>query len=92
MQVIWLNNKSRVSGDVHARFCESLKGKFLWATRLVITGYSPKYLRLLQKDIEIFLNQRGLELSKEKTHITHIRDGFNFLGFNFRKYPNNKVE
>jgi len=62
-----------------------------YADDFVITGHSPKYLRLLQKDIEIFLNQRGLELSKEKTHITHIRDGFNFLGFNFRKYPNNKV-
>ena len=45
----------------------------------------------LQKDIEEFLALRGLELSKEKTHITHIRDGFDFLGFNFRKYPNNKV-
>jgi RNA-directed DNA polymerase len=28
----------------------------------------------------------GLELSGEKTHITHISKGFNFLGFNFRKY------
>ncbi len=28
----------------------------------------------------------GLELSDEKTHITHISKGFNFLGFNFRKY------
>jgi len=30
----------------------------------------------------------GLELSGEKTHITHISKGFNFLGFNFRKYRN----
>lgn len=48
-------------------------------------------MRLVQKDIEKFLNIRGLELSKEKTHITNIRDGFDFLGFNFRKYPNDKV-
>lgn len=40
MQVIWLNNKSRVSGDVHARFCESLKGKFLWATRLAVIKFA----------------------------------------------------
>jgi RNA-directed DNA polymerase len=33
-----------------------------------------------------FLKERGLELSEEKTHITHIDDGFNFLGFNVRKY------
>ena len=33
-----------------------------------------------------FLKERGLELSEEKTHITHIDDGFDFLGFNVRKY------
>lgn len=33
-----------------------------------------------------FLNERGLELSKEKTKITHIKKGFDFLGFNVRKY------
>ena len=33
-----------------------------------------------------FLNERGLELSKEKTKITHIDEGFDFLGFNLRKY------
>ena len=33
-----------------------------------------------------FLNVRGLALSEEKTHITHIDDGFDFLGFNVRKY------
>jgi RNA-directed DNA polymerase len=33
-----------------------------------------------------FLKERGLELSLEKTKITHIDDGFDFLGFNIRKY------
>jgi RNA-directed DNA polymerase len=33
-----------------------------------------------------FLRERGLELSIEKTKITHINDGFDFLGFNIRKY------
>jgi len=28
----------------------------------------------------------GVELSLEKTHITHINDGFDFLGFHVRKY------
>ena len=62
-----------------------------YADDFVITGRTPEDLRLVQKDIEKFLNIRGLELSKEKTHITNIRDGFDFLGFNFRKYPNDKV-
>ena len=33
-----------------------------------------------------FLAERGLELSDEKTVITHIDDGFDFLGYNIRKY------
>ena len=30
-----LDDRSRMSGDVHVWFCEHLEGKFLWATRLV---------------------------------------------------------
>lgn len=36
--------------------------------------------------IKEFLQTRGLTLSEEKTKITHIEDGFDFLGFNIRKY------
>ncbi len=36
--------------------------------------------------IENFIERRGLSLSEEKTHITHIQHGFDFLGFNVRKY------
>jgi RNA-directed DNA polymerase len=33
-----------------------------------------------------FLAQRGLTLSKEKTVITPVEDGFDFLGLNIRRY------
>jgi RNA-directed DNA polymerase len=36
--------------------------------------------------VEAFLAARGLELSQEKNHITHISEGFDFLGQNVRKY------
>jgi RNA-directed DNA polymerase len=36
--------------------------------------------------VTTFLKERGLELSTEKTKITHINEGFDFLGFNIRKY------
>lgn len=36
--------------------------------------------------IQKFLAERGLKLSKEKTKITHIDDGFDFLGQTIRKY------
>jgi RNA-directed DNA polymerase len=34
-----------------------------------------------------WLGSRGLRLSDEKTHIRHLRDGFDFLAFNIRHYP-----
>ena len=37
-----------------------------------------------------YLSERGLTLSEEKTKITHIADGFNFLGFNIRRYKTNR--
>lgn len=36
--------------------------------------------------VEEFLAERGLKLSEEKTTITHIDQGFDFLGHNIRKY------
>ena len=37
-----------------------------------------------------FLQERDLELSQEKTKITHITEGFDFLGQNVRKYKQGK--
>jgi len=36
--------------------------------------------------VAAFLKERGLQLSEEITKITHIDDGFDFLGFNIRRY------
>ena len=33
-----------------------------------------------------YFEERGLILSKEKTFIKHISEGFEFVGFNFRLY------
>jgi RNA-directed DNA polymerase len=41
--------------------------------------------------VEAFLIERGLTLSPEKTRITHISQGFDFLGQNIRKYQNGKL-
>jgi RNA-directed DNA polymerase len=59
----------------------------IYADDFIITGASKEVLEQKVKPaVEAFLGERGLELSKEKTKITHIDDGFDFLGFNIRKY------
>lgn len=58
-----------------------------YADDFVITGRSKELLEeVVRPLVERFLAERGLELSQEKTTITHIDDGFDFLGQNVRKY------
>ena len=58
-----------------------------YADDLVITGHSKEWLENEVMPVLItFLAERGLSLSQEKTKITHITEGFNFLGWNVRKY------
>jgi len=58
-----------------------------YADDFIITGISQEILELEVRPLVIkFLRQRGLELSEEKTRITHIEEGFDFLGQNVRKY------
>lgn len=80
----------------------SLKGVVHWKSRrgdaakvhlvryaddFIITGASRELLEDEVKPmVRQFLAERGLALSEEKTAITHIEEGFDFLGFNLRKY------
>jgi len=58
-----------------------------YADDFIITGASKEVLEMKVKPaVSAFLRERGLELSQEKTRITHIDDGFDFLGFHVRKY------
>jgi len=58
-----------------------------YADDFIITGASQEVLEdRVKPAVVAFLAERGLQLSEEKTRITHIDEGFDFLGFNLRKY------
>jgi RNA-directed DNA polymerase len=58
-----------------------------YADDFIISGASKEILEQKVKPlVEGFMRERGLELSQEKTFITHIEKGFDFLGQNVRKY------
>ncbi|ABE46484.1 group II intron reverse transcriptase/maturase [Polaromonas sp. JS666] len=58
-----------------------------YADDFVITGSSKDFLETTVRPwIVEFLRERGLTLNQEKTRIVHIDQGFDFLGWNFRKY------
>ena len=58
-----------------------------YADDFVVTGSSKELLEDRVKPLVVtFLADRGLTLSEEKTRVTHIDEGFDFLGWNVRKY------
>lgn len=58
-----------------------------YADDFVVTGITKELLEeQVVPVIQEFLKERGLTLSQEKSKITHITQGFDFLGFNVRKY------
>src|ERR1700722_3949333 len=75
--------RKRAGGKVHL---------VRYADDFIITGTSRVLLRReVQPLVEHFLRERGLELSHEKTRITHITDGFDFLGQTVRRFANGEV-
>lgn len=58
-----------------------------YADDFVVTGDSKEVLETVVRPwVEAFLRERGLQLHAGKTRIVHIDEGFDFLGWNFRKY------
>ena len=58
-----------------------------YADDFIVTGASKEILETeVRPVVERFMSTRGLELSEEKTRISHIEGGFDFLGQNVRKY------
>ena len=57
-----------------------------YADDFILTGATSETLEEAKTVIEDFLRERGLALSPEKTKIAHIEEGFDFLGWNVRKY------
>jgi RNA-directed DNA polymerase len=78
----WMNSKGRI--DKKHKNHKKIN-IIRYADDFIVSGKDKETLIEIQGIIESFLLQRGLTLSKEKTLITHISEGFDFLGWNFRK-------
>ena len=63
-----------------------------YADDFVIFAETREDAEAAKSDIERWLANRGLELSQEKTRIRHLTEGFDFLGFNVRQYPQTECQ
>lgn len=77
---------TNASGNISKRANNHRIHTIVYADDFIITANNKEILHQVKQDIEEFLIVRGLELSESKTLITHIHDGFDFLGWNIRKF------
>ncbi|WP_293083181.1 reverse transcriptase domain-containing protein [Okeania sp. SIO3B5] len=61
-------------------------GIIRYADDFIVTAKDKESLEQVLILIKQWLLNRGLKISEEKTRIVHIKDGFDFLGFNLRHY------
>lgn len=74
-------------GRVDSRFKNAHKVNLVrYADDFIVTAATKEIAEEAKGIIRDFLQTRGLELSEEKTVITHINDGFDMLGWTFRKF------
>ena len=77
------NSKGKVENHFRAKTKVNL---IRYADDFIVTANSEETAEELKADISTFLESRGLILSEEKTVITQISKGFDFLGWTFRKF------
>ena len=74
-------------GKVDLRFKNVHKVNLVrYADDFIVTAATQEIAEEAKTLLRDFLQTRGLELSEEKTLITHIDDGFDMLGWTFRKF------
>lgn len=74
-------------GKDDIRFKNAHKVNFIrYADDFIVTAATKEIAEEAKQIVSQFLKGRGLELSKDKTVITHINDGFDMLGWTFRKF------
>lgn len=57
-----------------------------YADDFIVTAKTREIAEEIRDLVRKHLTDRGLELSEEKTVVTHIDEGFDFLGWTFRKF------
>jgi RNA-directed DNA polymerase len=62
-----------------------------YADDVVVLCHSQQQAGQVKAQLAEWLAPRGLAFNEDKTRIVHLSEGFDFLGFNVRRYPNRKL-
>jgi RNA-directed DNA polymerase len=62
------------------------RGIVRYADDFVVFCETKEDAETVVETLKVWLKERGLELSEEKTRIVHLSEGFDFLGFTVKQY------
>jgi RNA-directed DNA polymerase len=62
-----------------------------YADDMVVLCGSQQQAGHVKARLAEWLGPRGLAFNEDKTRVVHLSEGFDFLGFNIRRYPNRKL-
>jgi RNA-directed DNA polymerase len=62
-----------------------------YADDLTVLCHSQEQAAQVKAQLAEWLAPRGLAFNEDKTQIVHLSEGFDFLGFSVRRYPNRKL-
>jgi RNA-directed DNA polymerase len=62
-----------------------------YADDIVVLCGSQQQAEQVKARLAEWLAPRGLAFNEDKTRVVHLSEGFDFLGFNVRRYPNRKL-
>lgn len=85
--VKWMVRKGKTKSGIYATLTRSKRAVIRFADDFIILCESKEDAELAKEEANAFLNERGLHLSEEKTHICHLNDGFDYLGFHVHSFP-----
>ncbi len=85
----WLSKitETKVYGKSKRKKIERrIYGFIRYADDFLVTAQTKEQIEAIIPRIQKWLAKRGLCLSEEKTQVRHINEGFDFLGFNIRRF------
>lgn len=93
LDIKYILHKNKIYPEGRWRINDNLKNSpkialVRYADDFVILTETKEKAMSLYEELQPYLRKRGLTLAEDKTKVTKLTNGFNFLGFNFRKYYN----
>jgi RNA-directed DNA polymerase len=62
-----------------------------YADDFVVCCFTERQASGVRERIAGWLAERGMSLNQDKTRVVHLTQGFDFLGWTFRRYPSGKL-